>query len=73
MTPKNDITAFSYDPNGNLLSRLLPNGEETCYSYDELNRVLAQTEGDYTIRYAYDPFVLLVMTETTVYRGTLNF
>ena len=53
--PNGGVTAFTYDPEGNLLSRLLPSEELTTYVYDALDRVTSQSEGHYTISYAYDP------------------
>jgi YD repeat-containing protein len=38
----NVTTRFEYDPAGNLIRQVDPNGIPTCYEYDALNRLRAE-------------------------------
>jgi len=61
----NVSTRYEYDPAGNLIRRVDPNGIPTCYEYDALNRLRAEIrncqpdqppgpEVNVTTRYEYD-------------------
>ncbi len=46
-------TVMTYDERGNLISVKDAEGRITTYTYDELNRVLTESVGDYTTSYDY--------------------
>ena len=62
----NVSTRYEYDPAGNLIRVVDPNGTVTCYEYDALNRLVAETRNcrpgqppgpdvNVTTHYEYDP------------------
>ena len=46
---------FTYDANGNRVAKICDE-QETHYSYDALDRLIAVEQNGVTTRYAYDPF-----------------
>jgi RHS repeat-associated protein len=56
-------SSFSYDLDGNLKERILPN-EKVLYSYDALGRLTSITSSEKKVIYRYDPFSRLFSKET---------
>lgn len=55
------LEKFTYTPNGNLRSRLFPNGEFVTYEYDALDRLVKVIKGTDQIHYVYDSFNRRIM------------
>lgn len=55
ISPESYAKAYAYDPNGNLVRRITPNGEVIEYEYDKLNRLTCIYYPDAsTVSYTYD-------------------
>jgi RHS repeat-associated protein len=54
--PESGSTGFTYDPNGNLLTRTDARGVVSTNAYDELNRIRSRSysDGTPTVSYTYD-------------------
>lgn len=52
---RGNVTYMTYDANGNMLSRTLPDGSRGSWTYDSLNNILSHTNGrGDTTSYIYD-------------------